>query len=97
MSFSPDPIQKQALEVPNDRSLLVTGEDGFGKTTVVLRRLAGIAEDARRGGRAFRALVLVPTPGLLRKCRELCPWVTPMVTESWIWSVVLAASSSVRR
>ncbi|HEY8378659.1 MAG TPA: AAA family ATPase, partial [Nannocystis sp.] len=61
-----DPAQRAAVELPDTRSLLVLGEAGFGKTTVALHRLAFLARAAARERRPFRALVIVPTPGLQR-------------------------------
>lgn len=61
-----DPVQRAAVELPAMRSLLVLGEAGFGKTTVALHRLAGLARAARTARQRFRALVIVPTPGLQR-------------------------------
>ena len=59
-----DPVQRGAVELAADRSLLVLGEAGFGKTTVALHRLAHLRAHAADG--RLRALVLVPTPGLRR-------------------------------
>jgi len=61
-----DPAQRAAVELAVERSLLVLGEAGFGKTTVALHRLAFLARAAREARRPFRALMLVPTPGLQR-------------------------------
>lgn len=61
-----DPVQRAAVDLPDDRSLLVLGEAGFGKTTVALHRLARLAREAHAARRRFRALVIVPTPGLQR-------------------------------
>jgi DNA helicase IV len=61
-----DPNQRAAVELAVERSLLVLGEAGFGKTTVALHRLAFLARAAREARRPFRALMLVPTPGLQR-------------------------------
>ncbi|PCC68493.1 UvrD-like helicase C-terminal domain-containing protein [Nannocystis exedens] len=61
-----DPNQRAAVELAVERSLLVLGEAGFGKTTVALHRLAFLARAAHEARRPFRALMLVPTPGLQR-------------------------------
>ncbi|MBZ5709939.1 ATP-binding domain-containing protein [Nannocystis pusilla] len=61
-----DPAQRAAVELAVERSLLVLGEAGFGKTTVALHRLAFLAHAAHAARRPFRALMLVPTPGLQR-------------------------------
>jgi hypothetical protein len=61
-----DPVQRAAVELADDRSLLVLGEAGFGKTTVALHRLARLARLAHAARKRFRALVIVPTPGLQR-------------------------------
>ena len=62
-----DATQQAAVDLPAGRELLVLGEAGFGKTTVALRRLAALRE---RSGGQLKALVLVPTEGLRRLCRE---------------------------
>jgi DNA helicase-2/ATP-dependent DNA helicase PcrA len=61
-----DPIQRGAVELPGERSLLVLGEAGFGKTTVALHRLVHLHGLAQAHGKPFAALVLVPTHGLRR-------------------------------
>jgi DNA helicase-2/ATP-dependent DNA helicase PcrA len=66
-----DAVQRAAVELDATRSLLVLGEAGFGKTTVALHRLAFLAGAARAGRRRFRALVVVPTPGLQRLATHL--------------------------
>lgn len=58
-----DPAQRRIVELPRERSVLVLGEAGFGKTTVALHRLAALIE-ASAGG--LRAAVMVPTEGLRR-------------------------------
>jgi len=67
-----DPSQRRAVELAPDRSLLVLGEAGFGKTTVALHRVAQLRAEHLRAqaqadvARPFTALVLVPTRGLRR-------------------------------
>lgn len=64
-----DPTQRRAVELAADRSLLVLGEAGFGKTTVALHRVAHLRAQHHANGavdRPFAALVLVPTQGLRR-------------------------------
>lgn len=61
-----DQVQRQAVELERDRSLLVLGEAGFGKTTVALHRVVHLRAEARAAKRPFCALVLVPTQGLRR-------------------------------
>lgn len=71
-----DPTQRRAVELEPDRSLLVLGEAGFGKTTVALHRVAHLRAEHRAEhlrsqalagtARPFTALVLVPTRGLRR-------------------------------
>lgn len=61
-----DPVQRHAVELDRERSLLVLGEAGFGKTTVALHRLAHLRKQAVAAKRRFSALVLVPTRGLQR-------------------------------
>jgi DNA helicase II / ATP-dependent DNA helicase PcrA len=59
-----DAVQLAAATLPGDRSLLVLGEAGFGKTTVALHRLAHLR--TRAADRPFSALVVVPTEALRR-------------------------------
>jgi DNA helicase IV len=61
-----DPAQQRVVEFPGDRSVLLLGEAGFGKTTVALHRLVALQRDA---GPGFRGAVLVPTEGLSRLTR----------------------------
>jgi DNA helicase IV len=61
-----DAAQRSAVELPTDRSVLVLGEAGFGKTTVALHRLAHLRALALAEGRSFSALVVVPTEALRR-------------------------------
>jgi hypothetical protein len=58
-----DATQRAAVELPRERSLLVLGEAGFGKTTVALHRLAHLRAHASG---PFAALVIVPTEALRR-------------------------------
>lgn len=58
-----DPAQRKIVDLPRERSVLVLGEAGFGKTTVALHRLAALSEAS---GGALRAAVMVPTEGLRR-------------------------------
>jgi DNA helicase-2/ATP-dependent DNA helicase PcrA len=64
-----DPTQRAAVELPGDRSVLVLGDAGYGKTTVALHRIARLAAEARAAGRKVSAIVIVPTEGLRRMCR----------------------------
>lgn len=66
-----DPEQQRAVDLSADESLILDGEAGVGKTLVALYRVASLARRARAHGRAFRALVLVPTEGLRRLVRLL--------------------------
>lgn len=61
-----DPVQLAAATLPDDRSLLVLGEAGFGKTTVALHRIVHLRARARAAERSFAALVVVPTEALRR-------------------------------
>ena len=63
-----DETQKQAVELPFAESVLVLGEAGFGKTTVALHRLAFLSTKAKKRGRSFKSVVIVPTEGLKRLC-----------------------------
>jgi hypothetical protein len=62
-----DPGQREVVELPPERAVLVLGEAGFGKTTAALHRLAELSRE--RPG--HRSLVIVPTPGLARMSREV--------------------------
>ncbi len=66
-----DPEQQRAVDFPADMSLVLDGEAGVGKTLVALYRVAALDRRAREMGRRFRALILVPTEGLLRLVRLL--------------------------
>jgi DNA helicase-2/ATP-dependent DNA helicase PcrA len=61
-----DEVQRSGVELLPERSLLILGEAGFGKTTVALHRVAHLRAQALAAGRRFAALVLVPTQGLVR-------------------------------
>lgn len=66
-----DEVQQAAVELPSDRSLVLDGEAGVGKTLVALYRVAELARRAEQKSRRFHALVLVPTEGLRRLVRLL--------------------------
>ena len=66
-----DAEQQAAVDLPAETSLVIDGEAGVGKTLVALYRVASLERRARQHGRAFRALVLVPTEGLRRLVRLL--------------------------
>jgi DNA helicase II / ATP-dependent DNA helicase PcrA len=66
-----DPEQQAAVDLPAETSLVIDGEAGVGKTLVALFRIASLERRARAASRRFRALVLVPTPGLRRLVRIL--------------------------
>jgi DNA helicase IV len=68
--FELDASQRRAVE-RDERALLVLGEAGFGKTTVALHRVARLESEAAAAGRRFRAIVIVPTPGLEKLSRIL--------------------------
>lgn len=61
-----DEVQRSGVELAPERSLLILGEAGFGKTTVALHRVAHLRAQALASGQQFVALVLVPTQGLVR-------------------------------
>jgi DNA helicase II / ATP-dependent DNA helicase PcrA len=63
-----DPAQEEAIALPLDEPLLVLGEAGHGKTTVLLHRVARVW---RAAGRELSGVVLVPTEGLVRLMRPL--------------------------
>ncbi len=60
-----DDKQREAVSLPARRALLVLGEAGHGKTTVLLHRLA------RVWSHDLRAAVLVPTEALVRLLQPL--------------------------
>ncbi len=67
-----DEHQQAAVEHPEDATLLVLGEAGFGKTTVALHRLAWLAARRDEAARAKGwALVVVPSEGLRRLSARL--------------------------
>jgi DNA helicase IV len=66
-----DAEQYEAVAAPADRSLLVLGSAGSGKTTVALHRLARIAFDEPRRFPAQRLQVVVPELGLARLAARL--------------------------
>jgi DNA helicase II / ATP-dependent DNA helicase PcrA len=61
-----DPAQRAAIELEKERALLVLGEAGHGKTTVLVHRVARLWRE-----RSLRAAVLVPTEGLVRLLQPL--------------------------
>lgn len=71
MKFQFDPHQERIINDEQLRSVLITGEAGFGKTTAALHRAASLARRARAAGRPFRTLVLVPSLGLVGKCDRI--------------------------
>ncbi|OJY30751.1 MAG: hypothetical protein BGO98_28705 [Myxococcales bacterium 68-20] len=68
VDVSLDPVQRAAIDLPPERPLLVLGEAGHGKTTVLLHRVARIW---RASGRSLRTAILVPTEGLVRLVQPL--------------------------
>jgi DNA helicase-2/ATP-dependent DNA helicase PcrA len=68
-----DPAQRGAVELPVERTLLVLGEAGHGKTTVALHRLAHVwrALASRPDKARVRAAVIVPSEGLARLIQPL--------------------------
>jgi DNA helicase II / ATP-dependent DNA helicase PcrA len=63
-----DPAQEAAIALPAGEPLLVLGEAGHGKTTVLLHRVAHVW---RAASHDLRGVVLVPTEGLVRLVRPL--------------------------
>jgi DNA helicase II / ATP-dependent DNA helicase PcrA len=63
-----DPAQQAAVALPDERALLVLGEAGHGKTTVLLHRVARLwhAAGSKRDG-----VIVVPTEGLVRLIRPV--------------------------
>lgn len=63
-----DPAQRGVVALPPDRTVLVLGDAGHGKTTVALHRFAHVWHQSKR---ALRAAVVVPTEGLARLVQPL--------------------------
>src|SRR5262249_36045167 len=68
MDVTLHPAQRAAIDLPRDRPLLVLGEAGHGKTTVLLHRVARLF---REGPRPLRAAILVPHEGLVNLLQPL--------------------------
>lgn len=66
-----DPEQFEAVHASADRSLLVLGSAGSGKTTVALHRLSRLAFDDPQRFPPHRLQVVVPEQGLARLSRKL--------------------------
>ncbi len=84
-----DPVQRAAVDLPADRSLLVLGEAGFGKTTVAIHRLAELARRAGHLDPPYSALVLVPTGGLRRLYLRMLDrlglgWIEVATCDEWL-------------
>src|SRR5215471_66799 len=63
VDVTPGPEERAAIESEAHRSLLVLGEAGHGKTTILVQRVAHLV---RRSNGQLRAAVVVPTEGLVR-------------------------------
>ncbi len=63
-----DPAQQAAVALPEEHALLVLGEAGHGKTTVLLHRVARLWHEA---GRRRDGVIVVPTEGLVRLIRPV--------------------------
>jgi DNA helicase-2/ATP-dependent DNA helicase PcrA len=62
-----DPVQRAAIDSDDPRPLLVLGEAGHGKTTVLVHRVAELCRRATaRRSQPFRVAIVVPTEGLVR-------------------------------
>lgn len=97
------PEQRAAVELPADRSLLVLGEAGHGKTTVALHRLAHLWKSARsarpasperRSPDTLRAAVVVPNEGL---CRLIQPQLRRLGVDLEVLTYDRWASGQARR
>lgn len=91
VDVSLDPVQRAAIDLPPARALLVLGEAGHGKTTVLLHRVARIW---RATGRSNRAVVLVPSEGLVRL---LQPLLRRLGADIEVWTFDLFAAKQARR
>jgi len=78
-----DDAQRALVELPAERSVLVLGEAGCGKTTVALHRAAALAARARRAGRSLRAAVVVPNEALATLSRALLDRLGAAEVEVW--------------
>jgi len=83
-----DPAQAAAIRKPAGRALLVLGEAGHGKTTVLVHRVAHLWRTAKR------ALVLVPTEGLVRL---LWPLMRKLGVDVDVWTFDAFARHQARR
>jgi hypothetical protein len=63
VDVTPGPAERAAIESEAHRSLLVLGEAGHGKTTILVQRVAHLVR-CKKG--QLRAAVIVPTEGLVR-------------------------------
>jgi hypothetical protein len=68
VDVTPGAAERSAIESEAHRSLLVLGEAGHGKTTILVQRVAHLV---RRSGGRLRAAVIVPTEGLVRLLEPL--------------------------
>lgn len=75
-----DENQTRAVQMSADRSMLVLGEAGFGKTTVALHRLAHLYRQATSD---YYAAVIVPTEGLRRLSMSLLERLGVSGVETW--------------
>ncbi len=78
-----DPNQQRTVDLPSDRHVLLLGEAGFGKTTVALHRLVALHE---RGGRRFKAAVMVPTEGLRRLTEQMLARRGVVDVDVWVFT-----------
>jgi superfamily I DNA/RNA helicase len=62
VDVTPSLEQREAILAPRERPLLVLGEAGHGKTTILVLRVAHLV---REGQGRLRAAVIVPTDGLV--------------------------------
>jgi superfamily I DNA/RNA helicase len=100
-----DPAQRAAIDLPLGRALLVLGEAGHGKTTVLLHRVARIwrSVNGHTGSRPavsgtsapqLRGVVLVPTEGLVRL---LQPLLVRLGADIDVWTFDRFATKQARR
>ncbi|MBX3197895.1 MAG: AAA family ATPase [Labilithrix sp.] len=86
-----DPTQEAAIELPAGRALLVLGEAGHGKTTVLLHRVARLW---RTSPTPLRAAVIVPTEGLVRLVQ---PLLRGLGVDVEVWTFDRFAAKQARR